>query len=90
MARAYGLHQIPVEVLGKEPGSRQVTEFVRRAREDGIRAVFVQPQMASPAINAIASEVGAQVVTLDPLSGDYLVNMRHIADSLALWLEPGE
>src|SRR5690606_116006 len=41
-ADASGLVQLPIEVRGREPGPRGLAEIIRRGRDAGVRAVFVQ------------------------------------------------
>lgn len=82
-ADEYGLTQIPVEVAGKEPGSRELAEIVRLARSHGIGKIFVQPQFSSAQAGAVSAATGAEVVTIDPLAENYLENMRSVADRIA-------
>lgn len=86
-ADAYGLVQTTVEVEGKEPGARLITEFVQEVRRQGARVLFTQPQFASPSIEAIARETGARLETIDPLSRDYLANLERIAELIAASFE---
>jgi zinc transport system substrate-binding protein len=52
------------------------------AKEQGACAVFVQPQFSSSSARKVANQLGLQVVALDPLSPDYLANMRHMARAI--------
>ncbi|MFH1690228.1 MAG: zinc ABC transporter substrate-binding protein [Candidatus Eisenbacteria bacterium] len=76
---AYGLRQIPVEIGGMEPGARELVGLIEQATAEGVRVIFVQPQFSSRSAKAIAAEIGGVVVPMDPLSGDYLENLRSIA-----------
>jgi zinc transport system substrate-binding protein len=82
-ADAYGLRQIPIESGGKEPGPRTLAAVVERAKALGVRVVFVQEQFSRRTAEAIAQEIGARVVVVDPLAGDYLSNLRSVAESFA-------
>lgn len=82
-ARAYDLEQVPIEREGKEPGARGLAQVIERAREADIRAVFVQPQMDRRVAERIASAIGGRVIVIDPLAGDYIANLRRVAESLA-------
>jgi zinc transport system substrate-binding protein len=85
-ARRYGLEQAGVveELPGKEPSARQIRELLDEIKARGITVVFAEPQFSPQAAEAIASEGGARVLTLDPL-GDpdrpdvstYIRMMRH-------------
>ncbi|HUG99433.1 MAG TPA: zinc ABC transporter substrate-binding protein [Gammaproteobacteria bacterium] len=82
-ADAYGLVQVPIETGGREPGPRGLAEVIRRGRETGARAVFVQDQFSQRSARAVAQALGAQVVTADPLALDYADNLRRVAERIA-------
>lgn len=91
-ADAYGLVQLPIEVGGREPGPRSLAEVIRRGREAGVRAVFVQQQFSQRSALAVAQALGAEVVEADPLALDYIDNLRTVAARMAAALEnpPGK
>ena len=78
-ARAYGLRQAAIEVGGFRPGSKYLADIIDRARQNGIHAIFVQQGVALAAAQTVANEIGGRVIVLDPLSRDYLVNLREMA-----------
>ena len=80
---AYGLKQVAVEEGGKEPGGRQLASMIEQARKAGARAIFGQPQFSSSAARTVAAEIGAEVVTIDPLARDYLTNYVAMAEKIA-------
>jgi zinc transport system substrate-binding protein len=82
-AAAYGLEQIALEEGGKEAGPRRLADIIRLARREGIRTVLVQGQYHSGAARALARELDAGVVEIDPLAEDYLAGMRNIARAIA-------
>ncbi len=86
-ARAYGLEQIPIEREGKEPGARGLKRLVERARAQGVRAVFVQPQFSTREARLIAASIGARSVAIDPLAEDWAANLRRAAAEIkkGLW-----
>jgi zinc transport system substrate-binding protein len=86
-ADAYGLHQVPVEVEGKEPKARELDEFIKRAHELGVKAVFVQPQYSPKTAQTIADAVGARLVEADDLAPDWDKNLRKVAEQIAAALE---
>ena len=79
---AYGLTQVPVEIGGMEPGARELVGLVERATAEGVRVIFVQPQFSSRSARAIAAEIGGAVVPMDPLSGNYIENLRGMAHAV--------
>jgi zinc transport system substrate-binding protein len=76
---SYGLTEVAVEIEGKEPGPRQLTELIEKARADGVKVIFVQPQFAEESAEAIAREIGAVVVPINPLPRDYLKGLEDMA-----------
>ncbi|MCP4704356.1 MAG: zinc ABC transporter solute-binding protein [candidate division Zixibacteria bacterium] len=86
-ARAYDLHQIAIEVDGKEPSARQLSDIIKKAQKDKVEILFTQPQFSDKSARAIAESVGAKVVPIDPLSKDYLNNLKAITSQLVLAFE---
>ncbi|NHZ73822.1 MAG: zinc ABC transporter solute-binding protein [Nitrospirae bacterium] len=79
----YGLRQMAIEAEGKEPGPAQLVATIEEARDEGIRVVFVQKGFSDRSAKVIASELGAQVESLDPLARDWLDNLRLSAGQIA-------
>ncbi|MEX1013034.1 MAG: zinc ABC transporter substrate-binding protein [Waddliaceae bacterium] len=82
-ARDYNLKQIPIEHEGKEPTPQQLTQLLDRARQSGAKRVFVQQQYRGKGPELIAQQIGAEVVVLNPLSEDFIDNLREIARQFA-------
>ena len=82
-AKAYGLTQFSIEVDGKEPGPVEMARIISRAKEHGVRAVFVQPQISRRTAGVVASSLGASLVDADPLARDWAANLRIVAGALA-------
>jgi zinc transport system substrate-binding protein len=78
-AEAYGLEQVPVEAGGKEPKAAQLQALIRRARERGVKVIFVQPQLSAKSAEMVAREIGGAVVYADPLAENWDANMREVA-----------
>ncbi len=82
-ARDYSLQQVAVEHEGKEPSPGALKSLVDNARSLGIKTIFVQPEFDRKNSEVIATEIGAGVVTIDPLSADWPGSIRDIAAALA-------
>lgn len=82
LADAYGLTQVAVQSGGGEPGPRELAALIEAASEEGVRAIFVQPQFSRRSAEILASEVGAAVVPIDPLAEDYMQNLRSIVEAV--------
>jgi len=81
-ARDYGLVQIPIEEEGKEPGPERLANIVDQARENGISVIFVEPQFSDNDAKVIANEIGGVVVSINPLSSNYIENTRTMVEAL--------
>lgn len=86
-ANAYGLEQVPVEVEGKEPTARQLTRLIEKAKAQGVKVIFAEPQFPQKAARTLAESIGGAVVLIDVLSPDYLNNLRDIAASVGAALK---
>ena len=78
-ADAYGLKQVPVEIEGKQPVAKDIADLIRRARQAGVKVIFVQPQFSTSSAEVIARGIGGVVVPLDPLAHDYIENLESMA-----------
>ena len=82
IARDYSLEEIPVEFEGKEPSPSRMKELIDRARKDNIRTIFVQREYDTKNAKAIAGEIGARVILIDPLSENWQKSTMDIIDAL--------
>ena len=78
-ARDYNLHEISVEMDGKDPAPDDLRNLIDTAKSEGIKTIFVQKQFDSRQAESIASEIGGKVMPLDHLSEDWLNNMIAIS-----------
>jgi len=99
LARRYRLSQLAL--LGAspdtEPSPAGLAAIVRRARAAGVRHVFKEPLASSRLAEALAREIPAAILTLNPLEGltpaeraagkDYVVLMEENLASLRQGLE---
>ncbi len=79
----YNLQQLAIEKEGKEPTSQDIVNLVDTARKEGIMVIFTSPEFSTANAQTIASEIGANVVSVDPLSPNYLENMKKVAEAFA-------
>jgi len=78
----FGIIQEAVETGGKEPTPRQLNLLIEKMTEEQPAAIFVQKQFPVNAARTLANAVGAQVIELDPLAGDWLDNIRFMGRML--------
>jgi zinc transport system substrate-binding protein len=81
-AESYGLTQIAVEIEGKEPSPKQLSRLINKAKREGIRVIFVQPQYATKEARTVARAISGAVVPINPLPRDYLKNLEDMANSI--------
>jgi len=82
-ADAYGLEQVAVEREGKPPSPRQLAELIGRARGEGVKVVFVQPQFDPRSASSVAAGIGGKVVALDALAEDAVASIELIGLRIA-------
>ncbi|EKF86443.1 metal ABC transporter solute-binding protein, Zn/Mn family [Methanobacterium formicicum] len=79
----YNLQQVAIEQAGKEPTPQNIAFLVDTARNESIKVIFVSPEFSTSNAQVIANEIGGKVVVVDPLSRDYLENMKNVAEAFA-------
>ncbi|MEA3466230.1 MAG: zinc ABC transporter substrate-binding protein [Thermodesulfobacteriota bacterium] len=86
-ARRYQLKQLAIELSGKEPRGAKLAEITTIARHNNISAIFVQQQFSQKAARAIADQISAQIIILDPLAEDLPHTLLTTAQQLQHTLE---
>jgi zinc transport system substrate-binding protein len=89
LARDYGLEEISVEFEGKEPPPSWLKYLIDRAREEKIKTIFVQKEYDTKNAKAIASETGAEIVIIDPLSENWESSTMEIINAVHKSLDAG-
>ncbi|SRR5258708_780445 len=99
LATAYGLHQIPIAGLSpdEEPSPKQLADVVDFARSHDVTYIFFESLVSPKLSDAIASEIGAKTLVLDPLEGisdadiakgkDYFIVMQDNLKNLQMALQ---
>ncbi len=78
----FKITQVAVELGGKEPTQKELMALIELAKKDKARAIFTQIQFSESAAKAVASAIGAAVVPIDPLAGDWLANLSRMGQAL--------
>lgn len=81
-ARDYGLRQMVIEEEGKEPSLKVLLKRIEEAKKEGVKVLFVTPQVDRRRAETIAKELGAEIRVLDPLRGDYLRNIQEVSEEI--------
>lgn len=79
--RDYGIECISVENNGKEPSPSDLAALIDTAKAKGIKVIFASPEYSTKSAYTIADAIGGNVVLIDPLSENYIENMKSVADA---------
>lgn len=82
-ARDYRLNQISIEQDGKEPSPAYLAQLIGKARQQGIKAVFISKEFDTRNAEAIAREIDGKVVVFDPMDANWAGNMITLAKLIA-------
>ena len=81
-ARDYGLKQVSIEEGGKEPSPAQLKTLIETCRNEKVHTIFVQQEFDQRNAQLIANELGVNIVSINPLSYDWVKEMIRIAEAL--------
>jgi zinc transport system substrate-binding protein len=72
IAARYGLTQVSIfDAHMHEPGPRAMEHVLEAVREEGVRAVFREPQMPATNIAWLSEETGVRIGLLDPMGNPH-------------------
>jgi len=86
-ADEFGLKQYSIEEDGKEPAPSSLKKLIEESRAAGVKVVFVQMEFDRKHAEQIAAEIGAKVVTINPLDYSWDEQMKRIAKALVTYGE---
>ncbi|MBT3276247.1 MAG: zinc ABC transporter solute-binding protein [Spirochaetales bacterium] len=81
-ADTFGLIQRSVEIGGNAPSPRQIERIIDEARKEEAAAIIVQPQFSHAGADRIAEAVGASVVSVNPLSDNWIEMMTELTGAI--------
>ncbi len=82
-ADEYGLKQVAIELEGKAPKGKNLSNFIKQARQKNMRVIFVQPQFDRRTARKIADAINGVVVSVDPLAREYISSLNRITERFA-------
>lgn len=82
-AKDYGLEQISLESHGKESPIKHIEKTVNYAKSRDAKVFFMQKDTDSSQANAVNKEVGAEVVSINPLAYEWKEEIEKIAYALS-------
>ncbi len=87
---AYGLRMVSIEAEGRAPAARQLAAMIDLAREAKVRRIFTEPPYDPKPCQTLARQIGAEVVTINPLAESWDTNLRAIAEQIRAALRPDD
>ncbi|MFY4725563.1 metal ABC transporter solute-binding protein, Zn/Mn family [Campylobacter jejuni] len=82
-SKRYNLTQIPVEILGKEPKSKDLQNLITLVKNKNIKVIFVQNGFPENAAKTLAKECDAKIYKIDHLSYDWENELLKTADAFS-------
>ncbi len=77
--RDYGLEQISIREGNKTPSAKRIAQLIEYGRRENIRVILIQKEFASEQLDMLSREIGAEIVSIDPLSAAWLDNLDETA-----------
>lgn len=81
-AKDYNLIQLAIEDEGKEPSAASLVHIIDQAKTYHISIILVSPQFNIKSAEVVAKEIGIKIIVIDPLSQDYIKNLKKLADEM--------
>lgn len=78
----YDIKMLAIEENGKETTAKNLERIIDFAKSNNIKVVFYQTEIDSSQAKVIASEINGSVVGINPLSEDYISNLKQLVDVL--------
>lgn len=82
-AKRYNLTQIPIEILGKEPKSKDLQNLITLMKNKNLKVIFVQNGFPENAAKTLAKECDAKIYKIDHLSYDWKNELLKTADAFS-------
>lgn len=81
-AQEYGLKQLSMETEGKETSVQDMQQLVLQCHEDKVQVILVQKEFNKAAAEALAKEIHAQTMEINPLNYEWDIEMTNIAKAI--------
>lgn len=82
-AKDYSLTMYSLEEHGKEATAKHIAEMSDLAKQKGIKTIFYQAETSGRQAKAFAEEIDGKAVALEPLSADYIKNLKKMAQQIS-------
>lgn len=80
-AQDFNLKMYSIEEEGKEVTPKSLTEIIDIAKQEGIKNIYYQAEIAAEQSIAFSKELGGKAILLDPLSPNYIENLEIMANT---------
>ena len=81
-ARDHNMAQHSMELAGKEPTASHFRKLVDLARAEKINTIFIQKEYDQENAQTFSRETGTRIVVIDPMSPDWLDEMKLLIDQM--------
>jgi len=81
-AQDYLLLQLAIESEGKKPAPQDLLALADQAKHLKLKTIFISSQFNQENAQAVVGVIKGKLVMIDPLSGDYLNNLRSVMNVL--------
>ena len=78
----YKLDMHAIEAEGKKATIKELEYIIELAKSEQIKYVFYQEEFDAQQAEIVAKEIGGETINVAPLSGDYINNLKSIAEKM--------
>ena len=82
-ARDYGLEQMTMGQVGKELSAKQLHDQIDKAKKHNAKVFFFQREFDSRQASVLNEQIGAKMVTINPLNYEWEAEIRCIIDAIS-------
>jgi len=79
----YGLEMIAVEINGKEVTPKILKEVIDLALKEDIKCILYQKEFDQNQARIVAEEIDGKVIEMEPLSKEYISNLKKMAKAIS-------
>ncbi|MGI6777526.1 MAG: metal ABC transporter solute-binding protein, Zn/Mn family [Acetivibrionales bacterium] len=79
----YGLEMLSLEQSGKQATVGSFRKIIDKARHENIKVIFYQAEVDSKQSRTFAEEIGGRALQIDPLSENYIENLKKIGETIS-------
>lgn len=81
-ADCYHLKEEAIEAGGKQPAPKQLRQLIQKAKAEGVRVIFIQPQFDLHSAQSVADAIGGRIAPINDMEKNILANLQDIAGKL--------